>query len=101
MTTTLSAPVTNPVRITGATAADIARTAAFALRNTTLWTEVAAVDSLDDQDHNCGHGCKIYARRQGAVTQYALIHSATYGCQLGRSAQTREVRVSVAPKAER
>lgn len=31
------------------------------------------------RDGECQYGCKVYARRQGAVTRYAVLHSSTYG----------------------
>ncbi len=30
----------------------------------------------------CDHGCKVYARKHGAVVRYTLHHSQTYGCRL-------------------
>jgi hypothetical protein len=37
----------------------------------TSWGEVAMTD--------CAYGCKLYARRQGAVTRYGVLHSLAYG----------------------
>jgi hypothetical protein len=36
-----------------------------------FWAEVEGTD--------CRYGCKVYARRQGAVIRYAVMHSRTYG----------------------
>lgn len=55
------------------------------------WTEVQGM-------RECNHGCKLYVRQRGAVRQYALIHSVSYGCVLGRDESTRTVPVSVRPK---
>lgn len=80
------------LRITGAEAASIARHVAIYVKPGRNWVEVQAM-------RECGHGCKLHTRKQGAVTQYRLFHSATYGCALGRAPETREVPVSVAPSA--
>lgn len=55
------------------------------------WAEVQVM-------RECDHGCKLYVRRRGAVLQYGLFHSVTYGCPLGRDKETQFVPVSVAPK---
>lgn len=56
------------------------------------WTEVQGM-------HECNHGCKLYGRRRGCVNEFMLMHSASYGCQLGRDETTRDVPVSIRPKA--
>lgn len=56
------------------------------------WTEVQSMNE-------CRHGCKLYVRKRGAVRQYILIHSTSYGCVLGSNADTRTVKVSIRPKA--
>lgn len=89
MTNTLAA---RRIRIIAADARDIARHVATYIRPTNNWSEVQVM-------RECQHGCKLHVRRRGAVLQYALHHSATYGCQLGRDEATRIVPVSVAPKA--
>lgn len=79
------------ITIVGKDAADIARRVASPIyRN---WTEVKVMDE-------CRHGCKLYARRRGCVTQYELVHFKSYGCDLSRSPETARVKVSVAPKAK-
>lgn len=80
------------LRITGHDAAEIARHTAVYVRPTSTWSEVEVM-------RQCNHGCKLYARKRGAITQYRLIHSSTYGCPLARHEATRELRVSIAPKA--
>lgn len=40
------------------------------------WTEVCGL--LESQG-GCRYGCKLYARKRGAVTQTAIFHSSTYG----------------------
>lgn len=79
------------ILITGREAADIARRVN---RNPHFkhWSEVQDMSE-------CRHGCKLYARRRGCVTQYELFHNKSYGCDLGRNPETRRVPVSVAPKA--
>jgi hypothetical protein len=89
-TTDLATPAR--IRITGAEARDIAQHVRAYVRPGRDWSEVQVM-------RKCGYGCKLYVRRQGAVTRYALIHSCAYGCPLGHDPATREVPVSVAPKA--
>lgn len=79
------------IRITGRAAADIARHVARD-PHYRFWTEVQGMNE-------CNHGCKLYARRRGCVTQYELFHSKSYGCDLGRNPETTRIPVSVAPKA--
>lgn len=81
------------LRITGPAAADITRRVAAYIRPRRSWTEVQVMSE-------CAHGCKLYARKNGCVTQFRLFHSATYGCRLGRDKSTREVPVSVALKGQ-
>lgn len=92
MTTTIA-----PIRITGDEAAELARHTRFALADPHAapgtWTEIQT-------RRECDHGCKLHARRRGAVTQFRLFHSSTYGCALGRHPETRDQPVSVAPKAQ-
>lgn len=52
------------------------------------WQEVQTMNE-------CRHGCKLYARQSGAVLQWQIWHSASYGCALGRHDDTRTVPVSV------
>lgn len=40
------------------------------------WQEVTGL--LESQG-GCQYGCKLYARKRGAVTQTAIFHSSTYG----------------------
>lgn len=91
MTTTIAR-----IRITGDEATELARATRHALNgrfaSVSGWTEIQAM-------RECRHGCKLHARKRGAVTQYALLHNSGYGCQLGRSPETREVPVSVLPGA--
>lgn len=44
--------------------------------NDKFWHEVAA--PLASQG-GCKFGCKVYARRRGAVLEFAVLHSSTYG----------------------
>lgn len=74
----------NRLRITGHLAADI-RTYRITGGQ---WTEVRMLD-------NCAYGCKLHARRVDGFVEYALIHSATYGCPLGRDMATAVVPVTV------
>lgn len=80
------------IRIIGREAADIARHVNSDCRYT-FWTEVQVM-------RECKHGCKLYARRRGCVTQYELFHSKAYGCDLGRNPETSHIPVSVAPKGK-
>ena len=92
-TTTTTA--TQSIRIVGDAARDISlhvRATLARYLSAQFWTEVQAMSE-------CRHGCKLYVRRRGAVLQYRLIHSASYGCSLGWDDATRMVLVSVAPKA--
>ena len=84
--------MTAKLRITGREAADIASHARHVVR-THFWTEIQGM-------RECNHGCKLHARKRGAVMQYALIHYSGYGCQLGRDEATAYVSVSIAPKTE-
>lgn len=76
--------------ITGHDARDIADRVRTSGRLRPWWTEVQCMDE-------CEHGCKLYVRTRGAVTQYQLCHSTIYGCALGRDKATRDVPVSVRP----
>lgn len=89
MTTTTA---TKRIRIIGREAADIARHVASDPRYK-HWTEVQVM-------RECKHGCKLYARRRGCVTQYELFHSKAYGCDLGRHPDTSHIPVTVAPKGQ-
>lgn len=80
------------ITIVGKDAADIALHVRLYVKPTTNWHEVQTMGK-------CGHGCKLYVRKQGAVLSYRLMHSATYGCRLAHNPQTAVVKVSVAPKA--
>jgi hypothetical protein len=83
------------VRISGPLAAEIkaaTRDAATIVGPLRAWTEIA---TTRDCGHDCGYGCKLFARTQGAVTTHRIIHSATYGCPLGRDAATRVVPVHI------
>jgi len=42
----------------------------------------------------CDHGCKVYARRQGAVLRYTLQHARSYGCRQ----VPRPVRLARSPR---
>ncbi|ANZ35313.1 hypothetical protein BBK82_03660 [Lentzea guizhouensis] len=77
------------IRIIGREAADIAHHVTVYVRPTSTWSEVQGM-------RECAHGCKLYVRRKGCVTQYALIHSEVYGCVLGRNLETKTVPVTVA-----
>lgn len=77
---------TNRVTITGDVAREL-RTIAVTVKSGAGWAEVHLSD--------CTYGCKIHARRQGAVTRFAIMHSATYGCPLGRDEATATQPVSV------
>lgn len=76
--------------ITGAEAAELARRVNKPCFK--QWTEIKVMNE-------CRHGCKLYARRRGCVTQYELVHFKSYGCDLARNPETARVPVSVAPKA--
>jgi len=89
MTATLTTP--KRIRIVGQEAAAIA-TAVARFPSSTQWQEVQLFG-------DCGYGCKLYARKIGAVTQYELMHSCSYGCPLGHDWATSSVPVSVCPKA--
>ena len=41
----------------------------------THWIEVGMAFSISP----CAYGCKLYTRKQGAVTRFAIKHSSTYG----------------------
>jgi hypothetical protein len=92
---------TTRIRIVGDEAAELARWAAyvFSLRTSAAgrWESIQTVSHR--AHYSCGYGCTLMARKRGCVTQYQLLHSSTYGCALGRNDATREVPVSVAPKA--
>jgi hypothetical protein len=47
----------------------------------TAWTEIA-------MGNLCDFGCKIHARINDGMTEVAVLHMATYGCQLGRDETT-------------
>lgn len=85
-TTDTAAPAR--IRITGAEAREIAQHVRAYVRPGTSWSEVQVM-------RECAHGCKLYVRLVHGVPEYRLIHSATYGCALGRDAATREVPVTV------
>lgn len=72
--------------ITGDLARQIRSTVA-STRLTADWTEVALSD--------CDHGCKVWARRSGAVVLFAILHSDTYGCARGRNQATAVESVRV------
>ncbi len=40
----------------------------------TQWVEVECLPR-----HVCQYGCKLYARQQGAVVRFAVLHSSVYG----------------------
>lgn len=87
--------VANPndrIRIVGREAAEIVRRVNRD-PHYKWWTEVQGM-------RECKHGCKLYARRRGCVTQFMLFHSTAYGCALGSDAKTKQVPVSVLPKAK-
>lgn len=65
---------------------------AYVLRHGVGWHEVQGM-------RECAYGCKLYVRQRGAVLEYQLFHSTSYGCQLGKDDATRTARVSVRPKA--
>ncbi|WP_285647771.1 hypothetical protein [Lentzea sp. NBRC 102530] len=80
------------IRIVSEVAREIAQHVRLYVRPTGNWSEVQVM-------RECKHGCKLHVRRRGVVLQYALHHSAAYGCPLGHDESTRVVPVSVAPKA--
>lgn len=44
------------------------------------WTEMyQPLKSLQSPESGCKFGCKVYARRRGAVIEYGMVHSLTYG----------------------
>lgn len=44
------------------------------------WSEMyQPMQSLQDEHSGCKFGCKVYGRRRGAVIEYAVFHSLTYG----------------------
>lgn len=79
------------ITLTGRTAREIDQHVTVYVRPRSWWSEVQGMSE-------CAHGCKLHVRQRGAVRQYALLHSASYGCALGRDESTREVRVSVRPR---
>jgi hypothetical protein len=97
MTATLTQSTTDTaaptrIRIVGSEAREIAQHVRIYVKPVREWSEVQVM-------RECGYGCKLYVRKQGAVLRYALIHSCTYGCPLGCDPDTREVPVSVLPRA--
>lgn len=36
-------------------------------------------DEVYQPSRGCKYGCKVYARKQGAVIRYAVMHSSSYG----------------------
>ena len=80
------------IRITGAEAREIVQHVRAYIRPGRYWSEVQGMNE-------CKHGCKLYVRKLGCVTQYRLVHAFTYGCALGMSNLTRYVPVSVVPSA--
>jgi hypothetical protein len=97
MTATLTQSTTDTaasarIRITGAEAREIAQHVRAYVKPGREWSEVQVM-------RECDYGCKLYVRKQGAVIQYRLIHSCSYGCRLGHDDATREVPVSVLPRA--
>lgn len=87
MTTTTAPRLT----ITGSDAREIDRHVRIYVRPERRCGSFTEVQGMNE----CRHGCKLHVRQRGAVRQYALLHSATYGCALGRDEATRIVPVSV------
>lgn len=85
-----STTATRRILITGTEAAELVRRANRPEYK--FWTEIKVMDE-------CRHGCKLYARRRGCITQYELVHYKGYGCDLARNPNTARIPVSVAPKA--
>jgi hypothetical protein len=82
-----------PVCIVGRDAAEIANTAKRAISQWGRgWHEVVMA-------RECECGCKIYARQRGIRIEYALHHSSSYGCRLGRDEATAWVPVEIQPMA--
>lgn len=74
--------------ITGSKARELHSHVTTYVKPNRWWTEVQGMDE-------CRHGCKLFVRRQGAVLRYALIHSRSYGCELGATPVPVSVRIKV------